>query len=183
MIADPSLVVLVGAAGSGKSTVAARHFAPGEVLSSDAFRAHIGRGEADQAVTRRAFGALHAALERRLAVGRTTVVDATNVRADARRDLVRRAAAAGAPAIAIVFDLPLDECLAGDRLRPGRHVPPAIVERQWTALRVAIDAGSLAAEGFVAVHRLTSRAAVDAVGRGRGPDGWPPLSAAAPPDR
>lgn len=182
-IPDRSLVVLAGAAGSGKSTFALRHFAPGEVLSSDAFRAHLGRGEADQAVSRRAFGALHAALEHRLAAGRTTVVDATNVQLAARRDLIRRAAAAGAPAIAIVFDLPLDECLAGDRQRPGRHVPPAVVERQWNALRAAMDAGSLAAEGFAAVHRLTSRAVVDSVVLGRGPEGWPTLSAAAPPDR
>jgi protein phosphatase len=182
-VPDPSVVVLVGAAGSGKSTFAARHFAPGEVLSSDAFRARLGHGEADQAVSRRAFGALHAALERRLAAGRTTVVDATNVQPTARRDLVRRAVAAGVPAIAIVFDLPLADCLAGDRLRPGRHVPAAVVERQWEALRAAIDAGSLAAEGFTAVHRLTSRAVVDSIVLGRGPEGWPTLSAAVPPDR
>jgi protein phosphatase len=167
-IPDPSLVVLVGPAGSGKSTFAAAHFTQGEILSSDAFRARIGRDEADQAASRRAFVALHAALERRLRAGRTAVVDATNVRADARRDLVRRAAAAGAPAIAIVFDLSLDECLASDRARPDRHVPPAVVERQWHALRVALDAGTMAAEGFVAVHRLASRADADLVVLRRG---------------
>ena len=95
-------------------------------------------------------------------------MDATNVHAHGRSALVRRAAAAHAPAIAIVFDLPLEACLAGDRARPDRHVPPAVVERQWDALRATIDAGSLAAEGFQTVHRLTSRAEVDAIVLGRG---------------
>jgi hypothetical protein len=58
-----------------------------------------------------------------------------------------------------------------------------VVERQWNALRAAVDAGSFAGEGFATVHRLTSRTLVDSVVLGRGPEGWPTLSAAAPPDR
>ena len=201
---EPCLVVLVGAAGSGKSTFAERHFHPDEVLASDAFRARLGRNAADQAVNRRVFEALHGAVERRLAAGRTTVVDATNVRADARRAVVARAAAAGVPSIAVVLDLPLAECLAGDRARADRHVPPAILEAQWRRLRAALDGAAptrgaavvraattaprgtwhvapFAGEGFAAVHRLASRAAVDAVTVRRGAGRWPTLGGAPPP--
>ena len=195
-IPQPCLIVLVGAAGSGKSTFAARHFASDEVLASDGFRARLARDEADQTANRRVFGALHAALERRLAAGRTTVVDATNVGSAARRALIARARAAGTPAIAIVLDLPLADCLAGDRARADRHVPPAVIERQWTHLRAALDgrprpgrSGAsqgpsqthpLTREGFAAVHLLTSRAAVDAVTVRRRPGRWPTLGAAPP---
>lgn len=172
-IPDPCLIVLIGAAGSGKSTFAAQHFAPGEILSSDTFRARLGHGETDQAASRRAFGVLHLALERRLAAGRTAVVDATNVQAHARQALIRRARALGVPALAIVLDLPLAECLAGDQARADRHVPEAVVERQWNALRATLEGPPLTAEGFAAVHRLTSRAAVDSVVVSRAGEGWP----------
>jgi len=47
-IPTPSLVALIGPSGSGKSTFAARHFAPTEVLSSDAYRAIVGDDANDQ---------------------------------------------------------------------------------------------------------------------------------------
>jgi protein phosphatase len=139
VVADPSLVVLVGAAGSGKSTFAARHFAPDEILSSDRFRELIAGDAADQRATRPAFGRLHRELSRRLAAGRLTVVDATSIEPAARRALVQRARSAGVPATAIVFDLPATVVLARNAARPERTVEEEIVRRHLARLRSQLD--------------------------------------------
>ena len=160
---DPCLVVLVGAAGSGKSTFAARHFAPDEVLSSDAFRARIAGDPADQRATRPAFAALHRELRRRLAAGRLTVVDATSVTPRARHALLRDAARVGTPAVAIVLDLPRDEVLARNRGRGGtRVVPEDAVLRQLRELERSLAGDLLRREGFAAVVRLATPGEVDA---------------------
>ena len=78
-VPDLSLVVLVGASGSGKSTFARQHFSPTEVLSSDTFRGMVADDENDQGATKDAFDVLHYVAGKRLAAGRLTVVDATNV--------------------------------------------------------------------------------------------------------
>ena len=160
---DPGLVVLVGPAGSGKTTFAARHFAPDETLSSDGYRAIVGRDEADQRATAPAFAALHRQLVRRLAAGSFTVVDATNVERHARRALLVRAQRAGIPAAAIIFDLPPELVLARNAGRVGRVVDPAIVGLHLRQLRALLDRGSIAAEGFAGVYRFRDPAEVDAV--------------------
>ena len=162
VIPDPSLVVLVGPAGAGKSTFAARHFAADEILGSDAFRARVGRDEADQGATARAFALLHRQLERRLGAARLTVVDATNVEGRARHALLRRATAARLPAVAIVFDLPPGVVLARNAARATRVVDPAVVEMHLGLLRTAIDHGRLEGEGFERVYRLRQPREVDA---------------------
>lgn len=162
-IPDPSLVVLVGAAGAGKSTFAARHFRAEEILSSDAFRAIVGRGGSDQAATRTAFSALHRALTRRLDAGGLAVVDATNVERHARNALVRRARAARVPAVAIVLDLPPRLVVARNTARPERSVDPAVVRRHLAMLRRAIDRGLLERERFDVVYRIREAAEADAV--------------------
>jgi len=162
VLPDPCLVVLVGAAGSGKSTFAARHFAPSEVLSSDAFRERVSGDAADQAATGAAFAALHGALSRRLQDGLLTVVDATSVQAHARRQLLRRAAEAGVPAVAVVLDLPGAVVLARNASRPDRVVPEAAIRRQLAELDRTLRAGRLETEGFASVVRLAGVAAVDA---------------------
>jgi predicted kinase len=162
-VPDPGLVVLVGAAGAGKSTFAARHFAADEVLSSDAYRARIAGDPGDQRATGPAFAALHRTLERRLAAGLLTVVDATSVTAHARRALLGRARAAGLPAVAIVLDLPPETVQARNHGRGPAAVPSDAVRAQLDALAATQARGAAAWDGFAAVIRLARPSDVDRV--------------------
>lgn len=154
-VPDPALVLLVGPAGAGKSTLARRCFDAADVLSSDDLRARLSGSEADQSVSGLAFRILHDRVAARLAEGRLTVVDATNVERTARRVLLDIAAQAGLPVVAIVLDLPVATCLEQNGRRPGRTVEPGVVERQAAALRGALDRGQLWSEGFAEVHLLS----------------------------
>lgn len=129
-----SLVLLVGPSGAGKSTFARRYFRPTEILSSDAFRAMITDDEADQSATREAFDLLHRVAEARLRRGRLTVIDATNTRREARLPLLELARRYHVPAVAIIFDFPLERYLKFDQRRPERHVGRAVIERQFAQL-------------------------------------------------
>jgi protein phosphatase len=162
VLPDPSLVVLIGAAGSGKTTLAARLFAPDEILSSDALRATISGNEADQRVSAVAFRILHRTLERRLAHGELTVVDATNTRPEHRRPLTTRARATATPMVAIVLDLPPTTVRTQNTNRTTRTVDPEVVERHLAAIRRTIDDGQLVAEGFD--HVVVLRSAADVSG-------------------
>jgi protein phosphatase len=153
-IRDPTLVVLVGAAGSGKSTFAARWFDPSEVLSSDAFREIVTGDAADQRATKTAFSIIHREVSKRLAAGRTVVVDATNVEAHARRALLSRARLANIPAVAIVFALPADVVQARNAARPGRVVDAAVVDHHLARLESALTA--IPGEGWESVWTLRS---------------------------
>lgn len=130
------------------------------MLSSDAFRAAISGDEGDQRVTRTAFSILHRELGKRMAARRTTVVDATNVTAYARRAVAQRATAAGIPAVAIVLALPPALVLARNATRAGRIVPEAAVHRQLDDLERSLRRG-MEMEGFEAVHVLRTPEDVD----------------------
>lgn len=160
---DPCLVILVGAAGAGKSTLAARLFATDATLSSDALREVVAGDQADQRATKVAFAILHRQLDRRLSDRRTTVIDATNVTPFARRGLLRRAAAHGVPAIALVLDLDPAIILARNAARPGRVVPELAARRQLADLARSLRDGALDGEGFAAVYRIRTTAELDSL--------------------
>jgi polynucleotide kinase-phosphatase len=157
-IPEVSLVVLVGAAGSGKSTFAARHFRASEVLESDAFRAMVADDPADLAASPDAFEVLHLVAAKRLAAGRLTVIDATNLQADARRPLLELAGRHHRVPVAIVFDLPEQVCQQWNRRR-GRMVPRQAIHRHHEQLHGSLE--RLAGEGFQVVHVLDSPEAID----------------------
>ncbi len=155
---------MVGAAGAGKSTFARRWFDPDEVLSSDAYRALVSGDPADQRATRPAFAALHRALRTRLRDRRLTVVDATNVKPGARVALLRPAADAGLPAVAIVLDLPVQVVIDRNAARAGGEVvPESAIRRQLADLGRTLAAERLAAEGFAATWVVRSVAEQDRV--------------------
>jgi polynucleotide kinase-phosphatase len=159
-----SLVVLIGASGSGKSTFARRHFGEYEVLSSDTFRGMVSNDETDQAATSAAFAALQFVAGKRLEAGLLTVVDATSVQPSARRELVALARRHDVLPVAIVFDLPESLCVArnAERTAAGsaRGVAPGVVKRQSDQLRRSLR--NLGREGFRRVHTLRSEEQVDA---------------------
>ena len=160
-----AMVLLIGPSGAGKSTVAARHFLPTEVLSSDEMRAMVADDPHDQAATEAAFELLHAALTLRLARRRLTVVDATNVEHWARQQPLSIARRLRRPAVALVFDLPLETCLAHNAARKDPR-PAAAIRRQHRTLRGSI--GMLPGEGFAAVWTLASEDEVNALRIERG---------------
>ncbi|GDY31653.1 hypothetical protein GTS_32860 [Gandjariella thermophila] len=159
-IPELSLVVLVGVSGSGKSSFAAKHFGRYEVISSDFCRGLVADDENDQSATPAAFEVLHLIAGRRLAAGRLTVVDATNVQQDARRQLVDLARAHDVLPVAIVLDVPEDVCVARNAARADRDFGAGVVRRQHGQLRRSLR--GLAREGFRVVHVLRGVEEVDA---------------------
>src|SRR5437773_2979526 len=151
-IPELSLVVLIGASGSGKSTFARQHFKPTEVLSSDFCRGLVSDDENDQAATNDAFDVLHFIAAKRLAAGRLTVVDATNVQEEARRPLVALAREYHCLPVAIVFNLPERLCHERNATRPDRSFGPHVVRRQREQMRRSLD--GLEREGFRTVALL-----------------------------
>ncbi|WP_306329822.1 polynucleotide kinase-phosphatase [Streptomyces venezuelae] len=160
-VTDLSLVVLVGATGSGKSTFARRHFKPTEVVSSDFCRGLVADDENDQSASKDAFDVLHYIVGKRLAAGRLAVVDATNVQQEARRQLVQLARSYDVLPIAIVLDLPEEVCRSRNAARPDRAGMPAhVIQRHRRELRRSLR--GLEREGFRKVHVLRSVEEVDA---------------------
>ncbi|WP_405649248.1 polynucleotide kinase-phosphatase [Streptomyces sp. NBC_00019] len=152
-VTDLSLVVLVGASGSGKSTFAHRHFKSTEVISSDFCRGLVSDDENDQGATKDAFDVLHYIAGKRLAAGRRTVVDATSVQSDSRRQLIDLAKQYDVLPIAIVLDVPENVCAERNASRSDRaDMPIRVIKRHIRELRRSVR--HLEREGFRKVHVL-----------------------------
>ena len=142
---DPALVVLIGAAGSGKSTWATARYRPAEIVSADQLRGVVGSGEHDLAASTDAFRLLDQIVAARLGRGLTTVVDTLGLdpaRRRAQRELARRV---GLPAVAVLLETSPAECRARNRAR-DRPVPATVLDGQLR--RMAAIPAEVAAEGW-----------------------------------
>lgn len=154
-IPEFSMIALVGASSSGKSTFAKQHFLPSQVLSSDECRARVCDDPTDQSVSAEAFQLLYHMLDIRLAHRKTTVIDATNVQRDARAQLVHKARQHNAVPVAIVLNTPEALCLERNQNRDERQLPDRVIKRHVRLLKRSIR--HLKKEGFRRVFVISSQ--------------------------
>ncbi|HKV63569.1 MAG TPA: polynucleotide kinase-phosphatase [Candidatus Acidoferrum sp.] len=158
---DLSLVVLIGASGSGKSTFAKKHFLPTEVISSDYCRALVSDDANELSATDDAFEILHFITAKRLAAGRLTVADATNVKPEDRKPLIELARQYHCLPVAIVLNMPERVCQDRNRVRTDRRLGDHVAHRQLQNLRRSLR--GLEREGFRHVLILSSPEEADAI--------------------
>ncbi len=167
IIPELSLVVLIGASGSGKSSFARKHFMGTEVLSSDFCRGLVSDNENDQSATKDAFDLLHYIAAKRLASGKLTVIDATNVQAEDRKPLLQLAREYHCLPVAIALNLPEQLCHTRNQERCDRNFGSHVVRRQSEMMRRSLR--GLQREGFRYIHILNSPEEVEAVSIERQP--------------
>ena len=164
-LADPAVVVLAGASGSGKSAWAATRFRSAEIVSSDALRGIVGSGPADLDASVEAFDLLDQIAAARTRRGLTTVIDTLGLDPDRRNDYLRLARSADLPAVLVIMDTPPALCRQRNRAR-DRPVPAPVITEQLRRVKNLITAA--ADEGWDQVVVIA------------GPDS--PAAAGPPPD-
>jgi alkanesulfonate monooxygenase SsuD/methylene tetrahydromethanopterin reductase-like flavin-dependent oxidoreductase (luciferase family)/predicted kinase len=168
-IPDPALVVLIGPAGSGKSTWAARRYRPQEMVSADVLRSVVGSGEHDLEASADAFALLDQIVAARLGRGLTTVVDTLGQDAARRRGQLELARRAGLPAVAVLLTASPAVCRQRNRAR-DQPVPAAALDAQFRRMRAVTS--EVTAEGWDLVLRADTEGGADAdadAGAGAGP--------------
>lgn len=123
----PTLYMMVGIAGSGKSYVAAQIGAP--VVSSDAIRAEMYGDESIQGDANRVFNEVHRRIKEYLANGESVTYDATNLSAKRRKAFLNQIGDK-AYAVAVVVATDIDIILEQNRRRE-RHVPEDVIMRMY----------------------------------------------------
>ncbi|MEM7514329.1 MAG: AAA family ATPase, partial [Bacteroidota bacterium] len=156
-----SLVLLIGASGSGKSTFARKLFSPFEVVSSDECRGMVSNDVNDLSATNEAFDLLYHIVRIRLTKGLLTVVDATNVRREDRKKLVEIAREHHALPVAIALDLPQKVCEERNEKREDRTIPVQAIRRHRQLLRKGLR--GLKREGFRKIYVFSSEEEIDQI--------------------
>jgi protein phosphatase len=159
-IPDFSLIVLIGSTGSGKSTFAAKHFLPTEVISSDYCRALVSDSETGQDVTGDAFDLVREIAGKRLKNRKLAVIDATNVRPADRKGWIALARQWHALPVAIVFDPGIGVCIERNKARPDRAFGGQVARRMVSEMRRGL--GGLQREGFRQVWKIASSESIEA---------------------
>jgi predicted kinase len=147
----PSVIVLCGPVGCGKSTFAVRHFRPTHIVSSDLCRRLVCDDETDQRYHSQTFALLNFLIGQRLSLNRLCVVDSTAVTPGARKSLLDLGRKHRVRTEIFLFEIALEKCLERDRGRP-RPAGPRLIEEQYRLYRQARE--SVRSEGFDEIVEL-----------------------------
>lgn len=153
-IPELSLVLLVGPSGAGKSTFARKYFKSTEIISSDVCRGLVSDDENNQAVSADAFELARFMAAKRLKHGLLTVIDATNVQPESRKDWIRLAREYHVLPVVIVLNLPEEVCRKRNQSRPDRNFGGHVIPQQISQLKRNLR--HLKEEGFRQVYELRS---------------------------
>ncbi|WP_205508922.1 polynucleotide kinase-phosphatase [Longitalea arenae] len=160
-IPELSLVVLIGASSSGKSTFARKFFKPTEIVSSDHCRALVSDDENSLEASTDAFDLARFITAKRLKAGLLTVIDATNVQEGARKDWVRLAREYHVLPVAIVINMPEKLCSERNKTRPDRDLGGHVIPQQISQLKRSLR--HLKLEGFRHIIEFRTPEEVDAL--------------------
>jgi len=152
----PHLIVLIGAAGSGKSTFARKHFRITEIVSSDYCRALVGDNEEVQYYSKQAFELFYFIIQKRMELNKLVVADSTALNKSVRQELLRLARRHYYPATAIILNTSLETRLARNSSR-NRVVPQDVMLRQQAMLEVALQ--EVHSEGWDKIYILNEEEA------------------------
>ena len=128
----PTLYVLIGPAGSGKTDFAKTldHVMP---VSTDQIRKMLYGSEECQENSAEVFRRAYETIRRRLRNGIDVAFDATNTTSKTRNELLKRLADISCTTIAVYMNTPLGECKRRNQQRE-RIVPDAVIERQYAQM-------------------------------------------------
>ena len=154
-----TLLVLCGAAGSGKSTFAqqlvASHQHQGlkvtSIVSSDHCRALVCDDETNQQVNRDSFDLFHYIIYKRMLQGRFTVADSTALQAEARHRMLELARRHNYYTCIFIFDIPVEKCILQD-LQRQRTVGEQVISYHTNQLQQALP--DIQGEDWHQIHIL-----------------------------
>ena len=117
----PSLYVMCGLSGSGKSTIAKEYQKkiPGSVIiSSDEIREELCDGNrADQSKNREVFRVFHDRIRKNLEKHKNVIVDATNITMKSRRAILGKVNGLNINKICLIVPKPYEQCLVDNKQR------------------------------------------------------------------
>ena len=146
VLTSRTLLVLCGVAGAGKSTFARNLVEDHQVLrttsiiSSDYCRALVCDDDNNQQVSREAFDLLYYIVQKRLSLGRFTIVDSTALQADTRRKLLEIAQRHRYNACLLIFNTSSASCIQRDQTRVRKVGEEVIRYHEGLLRQVLLDA-------------------------------------------